>query len=796
MEEFAKRYDGLTAEKEIQRYWDEHKVYRFAPDPSRPIYSIDTPPATVNGSLHIGHIFSYTQAEIVARYRRMQGYNVFYPFGFDDNGLPSERLVEKEAGIKARDIPRSLFCEKCTQTTEKYEAEFRELWKSMGFSCDWELEYTTISPRVQKLSQESFIELARSGAAYMKQSPVLWCTECRTSIAQAELESTDADSQFCYIPFTIEGEVIEIATTRPELLYGVVCVFVNPEDERYTDRIGKSVRVPLYEFEVPLIADPKVAVDKGTGAVMCATFGDTTDVEWFTEYQLPYKKVILTNGRIDDSVPLIGGLQVLAARKEIVRILTEKKLLFRLEKLTHPVSVHERCGTEVEIIPSMQWYIDVLSQKDALLAAGDKIKWHPPSMKNRYTIWVENLKWDWCISRQRYFGVPFPVWYCSACGKPHFAELDQLPVNPPETTFTGVCSCGNERFVPEHAVMDTWATSSITPLINRDTAAGHGIGEDFMPMSMRTQAHEIIRTWAFYTIVKSLYHTGDIPWKDTMICGFVLAKPGEKISKSKGNSAMSPQELVDTYSADYLRYWSAGAKLGTDTYFDADDMRDNSSRLITKLWNSSKFALSHLHDFDPAYVPSQIKPIDRFMIERTNETILEAAKWLDSYEIGLARKAIDDLFWKDFCDNYIEIVKERLYQPDVHGVEDRKSGQYAVFYCLLNILKMYAIYIPHLTETIYLKGFKDFVGAVSIHTLLWEKPQIIDADILVFGEEFKSALAEARKFKTENGLSMKAELESLTVVCAEDHIDFFSDSEKDLVACTHAKEIQYIRKEE
>lgn len=792
MEEFEKRYEGLTVEKEMQKYWDEHEVYRFDPDQSRPLYSIDTPPATVNGSLHIGHIFSYTQAEIIARYRRMQGYRVFYPFGFDDNGLPSERLVEKETGLKAGDVPRSLFCEKCSETTQKYEAEFRQLWKSMGFSCDWNLEYTTISAKSQKLSQKSFIELAQAGHAYMKQSPVLWCTECRTSIAQAELESSDVDSNFCYIPFTIEKNVLEIATTRPELLYGVVCIFVHPDDPRYSELIGKNVRVPLFDFDVPLLTDENVALDKGTGAVMCATFGDTMDVQWVNDHQLPYKKVILPDGRMDESVPYIGGLKVLEARKETIRLLREKNLLYKLEKLTHPVSVHERCGTEVEIIPSMQWYIDVLSKKAELLAAGDKINWYPAHMKNRYTIWVENLKWDWCISRQRYFGVPFPVWYCSECGKPHFAAIEDLPVNPLETTFRGVCECGSKEFIPERAVMDTWATSSITPLINLDTVSEYGIEDEFMPMSMRTQAHEIIRTWAFYTIVKSLYHTGDIPWKDAMICGFVLAKPGEKISKSKGNSKMSPRELIEAYSADYLRYWSAGAKLGTDTYFDADEMHDVSGRFITKLWNSSKFALSHLKDFDPAYKPSKMKPIDLWMIEKTNESILEASKWLDAYEIGLARKTIDDLFWKDFCDNYIEIVKERLYQPDIHGEEERKSAQYAVFYCLMNVLKMYAIYVPHLTEYIYLKGLRDFVGATSIHTLQWEKPEGIHTDILSFGEEFKAALAEARKYKSEHGLSMKADLESLTVVCSSKNMSLFADTQKDLIACTHAKEIKYV----
>lgn len=795
MVEFEKRYDGLAVEREMQKYWDENKIYDYKADKSRPLYSIDTPPPTVSGSLHIGHIFSYTQAEMIARYRRMMGYNVFYPFGFDDNGLPSERLVERETGVKACDIPRRDFVEKCVETTKKYEAEFEALWRSMGFSCDWNLQYSTVSGNTQLLSQKSFIELAQKGAAYIKESPVLWCTECQTSIAQAELDAKDIDSFFHYIPFTVEGRVLEIATTRPELLYGVVCVFVNPEDERYSSLVGKMVKVPLYDFEVPILTDDKVSIEKGTGAVMCATFGDTTDVEWVEQNNLHYKKVILSDGTISPDVPFIGGFKTRAARKEIVRLLDEKGLLIRSEQITHTVSVHERCGTEVEIIPSRQWYIDVLSKRQELLDAGDKIKWYPAYMKNRFVNWVENLKWDWCISRQRYFGIPIPVWYCADCGEPVFASIDQLPVNPIETEYKGTCKkCGCTKFVPEKAVLDTWATSSITPQINQDTAKRFGTEDGFMPMSMRTQAHEIIRTWAFYTIVKSLYHTGEIPWKEVMICGFVLAKPGEKISKSKSNSKLSPQELINNYSADAIRYWAANARLGTDTFFDIQEMQDSSKRLITKLWNSSKFVLSHLHDFDPSYEPKHILPVDRWIIERTNEAAIEAAKWLDEYEIGMARKVIDDLFWKDLCDNYIEIVKERLYQPDIHGEEERKSAQKAIYYCLFNILKMYAIYIPHETEYIYLKGLKDFAGYKSIHLTEWEKPDGVDKEILEFGEILKQTISDVRKYKSENNLSMRAEVDSAVINCDSKYREMFAETEKDIYACTHAKEIVYSEK--
>ncbi len=792
MEEFEKRYDGQVVEKEIQKYWKENHIYKFNYDKSKTLYSIDTPPPTVNGKLHMGHIFSYTQAEMIARYKRMCGFNVYYPFGFDDNGLPSERLVERENNIKASDIPRSVFCEKCIETTQKYENEFKNLWTSMGFSCDWDLCYSTVSESSQKTSQKLFINLAKNGNAYLKESPVLWCTECQTSIAQAELDSKEIDSYFNYIPFEVDGKVIEIATTRPELLYGVVCVFVNPDDERYKSYIGKNIKVPLYNFEVPILADSKVQLDKGTGVVMCATFGDVTDLEWYEKYNLPYKKVILPDGTINKDVPYISGLSVKNARIKIVELLQEKGLLLKSEKIKHTVSVHERCGTEVEIIPSRQWYIDVLSKKEELLEYGNKINWNPKSMQNRYISWVENLKWDWCISRQRYFGVPFPVWYCRKCGMPKFAEEKDLPVNPLEKPYTGMCECGCSEFIPESAVLDTWATSSISPFINQKISERYGIEkQDFMPMSVRTQAHEIIRTWAFYTIVRAMYENKDVPWNDIMICGIVLAKPGEKISKSKGNSKDTPQEVISRCTADYIRYGTANVKMGTDTFFYEDEIVDMSKRFINKLWNSSKFVLSHLKDFDVSYVPKNILPIDKWIIEKTNKTIIEAKKYLDSYEVGLARKLIDELFWSDLCDNYIEFVKERLYQPEKHGYEERKSAQYAIYYSLLNLLKMYSIYVPHITEYIYLKGFKDFVQEKSIHLLYWENPNKLNQDVLNFGDEFKEIVLKARRYKTENGLSMKDEIESLIVENSSKYLEMFKQTEKDLVACTSVKHIIY-----
>ncbi len=433
-----KKYDFQETEKELEKFWEEHEIYNY--QKGEKIFSIDTPPPTVSGKLHIGHIFSYTQAEMIARFKRMQGYQVFYPFGFDDNGLPTERLVEREENIHANMLSRSEFRAKCINTITKYEKEFKCLWKRLGFSVDWTLQYQTISDLSQKISQKSFIELAKNKKAYMRESPVLWCTECRTSIAQAELETKECDTAFNYLKFTTPLGNLLIATTRPELLAGCVCIFVHPDDARWNSYIGTNACVPLYDFEIPVLADETVSIEKGTGAVMCATFGDMTDVEWCHKHSLPYKKIILSDGTIQEDVALIGGMTVTEARAYIIKCLCEKELLVKQETIQHIIAIHERCGTSVELIPSRQWYIDVLKDKEKYLKAADEINWHPTHMKSRYKLWVENLKWDWCISRQRYFGVPFPVWYCRDCKKPIFAVEEQLPVNPIESQPLQPCN--------------------------------------------------------------------------------------------------------------------------------------------------------------------------------------------------------------------------------------------------------------------------------------------------------------------------------------------------------------------
>ena len=785
-----KKYIANEKENKWLNYWKENGIYDFKLD-YKEVYSIDTPPPTVNGKIHIGHVFSYTQTEMIARYKRLSGYNVFYPFGFDDNGLPSERLVEKEQGKKAHEIGREEFSKLCYETTDKYESEFQELFSKMGVSTDWKYHYKTVSPSTIKISQRSFLDLINKGHCYHKESPALWCNECLTSIAQAELETKTIKTTFNYIKFKTkeDNEEFTIATTRPELLPAIVCVFVNPNDDKHNHLIGKTAHIPVINVEVPIMADEKVAIDKGTGVVMCCTFGDQTDIEWWKKYNLPLKYIFTDDGRIIDSVPNYGGMKIKEARKQIIDDLQAGGYVVKIEELEHEVQTHERCGKEVEYAVMKQWFIDIMNHKDDFIRIGNEINWYPEHMHNRYNEWVENIMWDWCISRQRYFGVPFPVWYCKKCGKPIFAEESQLPVNPLEQSPLKACTCGCNEFIPETAVFDTWATSSVTPLINAHYKETDDISDEIFPMGMRSQAHEIIRTWAFYTIVKSLYHTGQVPWKDIMISGFVLAKPGEKISKSKNNASNSPMMLIEKHSADAMRYWAANSKLGTDTFFSEEELKI-SKRFLNKLYNASKFVILQLNEFTPenAMKEEKMLPIDRWIMERVNETTIRAAQLLNEFEIGQARHEIDELFWSDFCDFYIEIAKERLYQPQKHGEENCRSGQTALYYSLLGILKLYAIYTPYMTDYIFQEYYRQYEKEISLHQTIWQT-KTTQTEYLEFGEHVKATLTQVRKDKTQKQMSMKDPIEKLTITCPKAYREFYQKTLGDLYACTAAEKI-------
>ncbi len=772
-----KRYDPREAEPRWQRRWDEQGIYRFNRTPDRPVYSIDTPPPTVSGAIHIGHVFSYVQAEVVARFWRMRGMNVYYPFGFDDNGLPSERLVEKEKGVTAAQVGREKFVQMCLELTKSYEAEFRDFWRSLGISVDWDENYSTIEPSSQRISQRSFLDLYAKGRVYRKEAPTLWCPECHTAIAQAEVEDAEHDSVFYDVAFRIDGRDLVISTTRPELLPACVGMFAHPDDERYSGLIGRKATVPLFGYEVPIYADDKADPEKGTGLVMCCTFGDTTDIAWWQEHGLDTRIAFDGEGHMNELARGYEGLSIKEARGKIVADLEAAGLLKGRRPITHAVNVHERCGTEIEFSVASQWFIRVLDIKDRIIDAGSKVEWHPEFMEVRFRNWVENLKWDWCISRQRYYGVPFPLWICESCGEIVLANEEDLPVDPTVASppVDACPKCGG-ALEPERDIMDTWMTSSCTPFLNLkwrepgDRTGQFGKrgpdGTEYL-MDLRPQAHDIIRTWAYYTIVKAVLNEDKVPWRTAMISGHVLHPDRAKISKSKGGGAHSPGDVIEQRSADGTRYWACSSRLGVDTML-ADEAFEAGKRLVVKLWNASKFAIGRLEDFDPE-APGELSVIDRWLLARLESTVERATAGYEACEYHAAMEAAEAFFWHDLCDNYIEIAKKRLYGDEGYDGATRRGAQFALYQALLATLKIAAPVMPHITEEIHSLFFADREGAESIHTSAWPEPptEWRDPEAEETGSIALSVIEAMRKVKSMAKVSVAAPVGTLAVACDE-----------------------------
>lgn len=785
-----KKFNFTEKEPYWEKYWQDNEIYKFKENSSRPTYTIDSPPPTVSGELHLGHISGFTQADILARYQRMLGKNLFYPLGFDNNGLPTELLVEKKKNIKAYSMPREDFTKLALEVVADYNQSYRDTMVRCGMSCDLSLGYNTIDERSQKTSQKSFIELAKKGIAYRDDKPSPWCSKCRTSVADAELESKDIESVFNYLNFKLaDGSgTIPIATTRPEFLPACVAIFVNPEDERYARFVGKMVKVPLFEqHEVKVLTDEKVGIDKGTGIVMCCTFGDQTDVEWWKKYNLELKQAIDDGGRMTEICGKYAGLKTTEARRQIIEDLKEAGYIYKQDPIVHAVSVHERCDEPIEFLAKKQWFIKTCSGdlRQTWIDQGNKIDWRPASMKTRYIAWVSNLNQDWSISRQRYFGIPFPVWYCKKCGAVKFAEIEDLPVNPLETMPKSPCSCcGSTEFEPERDVMDTWATSSLTPQINTNWFEK---GESAaMPMDMRFCGRDIINTWDLRTIIKAYYHNNTIPWKTLNVNGWVMADKGIKISKHLANAKMNLKDLLSNYGSDIIRYWCASGAYGRDVMFSDEGLKDG-IKFSNKIWNASKFVLSFLYDYTPAK-PEKILPMDEYIMEKYNEAFEKYKTQLDASEMGYAKTEMEKFFWF-FCDNYIEISKNRLYKPEIYGEDAKASAQWASYNVLLGILKCFAIYMPHITEEIYQDYFVKFEKESSIHSLVLGKIMCeSDEKILVGGDEVCEIVSEIRKFKSENNLSLKEEVKLLEV---SGYSDFAPLVDYDIKAVGNVKEIKF-----
>lgn len=795
-----KQYDPLAEEKKWQQFWEKNKIYKFDLKSKALIYSIDTPPPTVSGKMHLGHAFSYSQQDFIARYHRMKGENVFYPFGTDDNGLATERMIEKLKNVKGKKMQRHEFIKLCNETLKEIRPAFVQGWKDVAISCDFSLFYSTINDHCRKISQESFIQLYKEDREYQKEAPTMWCTSCQTAIAQVELEDVEQDSFFNDIIFKIQDKNKEsdllIATTRPELLPSCVAIFVHPEDTRYTNIVGKKAKVPLFNQIVTILADKRVNPEKGTGAVMCCTFGDQTDIEWYKAHNLSLIQSISEAGFMTEKAGEFARLKVLEARVKIIEKLKLHNFLVKQTKIKHAVNVHERCQTNIEILNTKQWFIRYLDLKEMFLAAGKEMKWYPEHMRVRYENWIKGLQWDWCISRQRYFGVPFPVWYCKKCKAVILAEEKQLPVDPLVDKPKKACTCGSKEFTPEQDVLDTWATSSLTPQLAiqlfKKRKDYKELYPKLFPMSLRPQAHDIITFWLFNTVVKSRLSENKNPWKEIMIAGHALDPHGKKMSKSKGN-VVEPQEVITKYGADALRFWAAGSKLGDDLPFMEKDLVTG-KKMITKLWNASIFSLMHLQDFKPEKVDKKkLLLMDRWMLAKLNRMIIEATDAFEEYEYSKTRAKTEQFFWKEFCDYYLEIVKDRIYNPDKRGKAARNAAQYGVYTGILTVLKLMAPIMPHITEAVYQEYFTKKEKCKSIHNSSWPK-----ADMTAMSEQDEkigdmviSIISAVRKVKSEKNVSLKEPIKVLHIECPREQQKLLEEGFDDLAATTISQKIVF-----
>ncbi len=806
--------DGLEARWDAA--WEEQGTYRFDRTADRDgVYSIDTPPPTVSGSLHVGHVFSYTHTDTIARYQRMRGKSVFYPMGWDDNGLPTERRVQNyylvqcdpalpydpdfvtptpvserskdEQKAMPAHISRRNFIDLCNTLTAEDEKAFENLFRTLGLSVDWERTYATIDDRSRRVAQRAFLRNLQRGEAYQAEAPVLWDVDFQSAVAQAELEDRERDGAYHRLAFHGPDGDVFIETTRPELLPACVALVAHPDDERYQPLFGTTVRTPLFGVEVEVHPHPLADPEKGSGIAMICTFGDLTDVIWWRELQLPTRAIVTANGRLgtpdaDAMTPEglalyeaeLAGKKIAGAQQRIVELLRESgELVGDPERITHPVKFYEKGDRPLEIITSRQWYLRNGGRdadlRAALLERGHELHWHPPHMRVRYENWVNGLNGDWLVSRQRFFGVSFPIWYpLDAEGlpvhdSPILADEASLPVDPATDVPPGYTEDQRDQpggFTGDPDVMDTWATSSLTPQIATGWGEDPDLFERTFPMDLRPQAHEIIRTWLFSTAVRAHLEHDSLPWTNTAISGWVLDPDRKKMSKSKGN-VVTPLDHLEQFGADAVRYWAASGRPGTDTAFDEGQLKVG-RRLAIKLLNASRFALG-LGGGDGAARATDLslvtEPLDRAMLAELARLVDEATTAFDGYDYARALERTEAFFW-DFCDQYLELVKGRAYGG--RGDEAAWSAQAALQLSLSTLLRLFAPFLPFVTEEVW-----SWWQEGSVHTAPWpDASQLRDAAADGDPQAFEAAaevLGAVRRAKTEAKRSLKWPVDSVVV---------------------------------
>ncbi len=813
--------------------WDLEETYRFDREaPRERVFSIDTPPPTVSGSLHIGHVFSYTQADVIARYQRMNGKSVFYPMGWDDNGLPTERRVENFFGVrcdpslpydpgyeppekpgeKKLSVSRKNFVELCHRLTAADEEVFKNLWRHLGISIDWSLEYSTISSHAQAISQRGFLEMMRRGEVYSSEAPTLWDVDFRTAVSQAELEDRERPANYHRIAFEkADGSgTIEIETTRPELLASCVALVAHPDDERFKPLFGTLVVTPLFGVEVPVLAHELADPEKGSGIAMICTFGDTTDVTWWRELSLATRALIGRDGRFlacefgSENYPSrdvkkaqslyaqLEGRTVNQVRAAVVDALRESgELIGEPRPITHPVKFYEKGERPLEIVTSRQWFVSTLEHRAELLARGEQLHWHPDFMKHRYKSWVEGLNVDWNISRQRFFGVPFPVWYpTDAQGEidfdtPIIPDIAELPVDPSSDVPRGYEESQRNApngFAGDPDVMDTWATSSLSPQI-----AGHwgtDLFERVFPMDLRPQAHEIIRTWLFSTVVRSHFQHDSLPFTDALISGWVLDPDRKKMSKSVGN-VVTPMPLLENHGADALRYWAASGRPGTDTAIDEAQMKIG-RRLAIKVLNASKFVLGRLEGTRATSISDVSEPLDLDLLALLANLIGDATKAFDEYDYARALERTEAFFWS-FCDDYLELVKIRAY-GDADDAPTR-SAKATLAIALSVLQRLLAPFIPFVSEEVW-RWWHDG----SVHVAAW--PALDELRTApVAGSVFatlREVLEAVRREKSTAKVSQRAEVEFVTISAPAEFLDDVRAGQGDLKDAGAIRELELI----